>query len=103
MAPSDPATVAALMAASAIAGKYAGKYAAIIDRESAYERLAAKLALPPQVTDQPDALPPEDAALGPRGRAKASGVEVLGKAVATAVATTAAREIMRGLFGNRRR
>jgi len=39
----------------------------------------------------------------PRGRAKASGVEVLGKAVATAVATTAAREIMRGLFGDRPR
>ena len=100
MAPSDPATVTSLMAASAIAGKYA----AIIDRESAYERLAAKLAPPTaSVTEQPDALPPADAAPVPRGRAKASGVEVLGKAVATAVATTAAREIMRGLFGNRRR
>lgn len=99
MAPSDPAKFAALMAASAIAGKYA----AVIDRELADERLAAKLAPPPPVTDQPDALPPEDAALVPRGRAKASGVEVLGKAVATAVATTAARDIMRGLFGNRPR
>jgi len=87
------------MAASAIAGKYA----AIIDRESADKRLAAKLAPPSPVTEQPDALPPEDAAFVPRGRAKGSGVEVLGKAVATAVATTAAREIMRGLFGNRRR
>jgi len=82
----------------------AGKYSAIIDRESAYERLAAKLA-PAPTLDAPQSgeAPAAQTPAAPKGRAKASGVEVLGTAVATAVATTSAREIMRGLFGNRRR
>jgi hypothetical protein len=99
MDPSTPDVIAQTVASSAIAGKYSE----VVDRESAYERLAAKLA-PPAA---PEAQAPQAETEAPKAekpaRRKASTTEVLGKAVATAVATTAAREILRGLFGNRRR
>jgi DNA helicase HerA-like ATPase len=99
MSPSTPEAIAQVVASSAIAGKYSE----VIDRESAYEKLAAKLA--PPAAQPEEAAAPEPAApkADKPARRKASTTEVLGKAVATAVATTAAREILRGLFGNRRR
>jgi DNA helicase HerA-like ATPase len=106
MQPAAAEIVTAVAASSAIAGKYA----TTLDRESAYERLVARVdattAAPPTGGPAPsDSAPPapapDDAA--PKGRRKASTAEVVGKAVVAAVATTAAREIIRGIFGTRRR
>jgi hypothetical protein len=88
------------------------KYGAAVDRDSAYERLAAKLAPPPP----PPTAPREDTPAPPppaRGRRapdpQDGGVvgAVLGSSAFRAFTRSAAsalgREISRGLFGNRRR
>ena len=80
-----------------------GKYAQTIDRESAYEKLTAKIA---------DAPPPPEAApkaRAPKAEKEEPGViaEVLGspavKSFLRSMATQAGREITRSLFGTRRR
>jgi hypothetical protein len=121
MAPIDPAAMDAAVAASPLQARYG----APVDRESAYERLAARLAPPAPVPPAPaPAAEPElpnpwpeipDAAPAPRRRrpraeqpAEGGVVEqVLGSSAFRSFARSAAsalgRELTRGLFGNRRR
>jgi hypothetical protein len=84
-----------------------GRYGTTVDRESAYEKLTAKIAEPPQSppppADEPQYAPP------PRQEREAPGVvaEVLGspvvKSFLRSMGTQLGREITRGLFGTRRR
>ncbi len=107
MAPSDPAVVGQILAASPLAPKYAP----VLDRESAYERLAAKLAKAPPAPPQPVPPAPVPAPPPPKReptRERPSTVEqVLAspafKSVARAAATTLGREISRTIFGTARR
>jgi hypothetical protein len=82
-----------------------GKYAQTIDRESAYEKLTAKIAEAPE---QPPAEAPRAPAARRAEKEEPSMVaEVLGspavKSFLRSVASTAGREITRSLFGTRRR
>ncbi|GAA3174023.1 DUF853 family protein [Blastococcus jejuensis] len=118
MSPVDPAVMQAAVAASPLQPKYGQP----VDRESAYERLAARLAPKapaPEPAPEPE-LPnpwpeipePEDA---PRRRSRRQDQPpeddvvstVLGSAAFRSFARSAAsalgRELTRGLFGNRRR
>jgi hypothetical protein len=109
MAPADPALLTAAVAASPLHDKYAAQ----VDRDSAYERLAARVAKPP-VTSAP--------APGPGGRApapkapkapraprpeKSTAEKVLEssafKQAARSAAAVLGREITRSIFGTRRR
>ena len=91
------------------------KYAQLVDRESAYERLAAKLAPPPAasapVEDVPAKEPPakEPTSRGHKTEVAAGGV-VAGvlasaafKSFTRSAASALGREITRGLFGTRKR
>ncbi len=98
-------------------------YGTPVDRESAYERLAARLAPPPVRAPEPPAPEPElpnpwpeipEAAPEPRRRSRTETPpeddvvgKVLGSAAFRSFARSAAsalgRELTRGLFGNRRR
>ena len=96
------------MAAVVSASRLQPKYGTPVDRESAYERLAARLspppsAAPPAPTASAPPRPPQ-----PTEKAEESVVaSVLGSAAVRSFARSAAsalgREITRGLFGNRRR
>ena len=117
MAPVDPAVMADAVAASPLSGKYGQP----VDRDSAYERLAARLApppasapAPPPNAELPDPWPeiPEPDAAPRRRRAEPPPEDdivgtVLGSAAFRSFARSAAsalgRELTRGLFGNRRR
>jgi DNA helicase HerA-like ATPase len=116
MAPVDSAVMADAVAASPLSVKYGRP----VDRDSAYERLAARLAPPPRAPE-----PPHEAELpnpwpeipepepAPRRRRTATPPEddvvgtVLGSAAFRSFARSAAsalgRELTRGIFGNRRR
>jgi DNA helicase HerA-like ATPase len=91
---------------SAIAASpLAGHYEKAVDRESAYEKLTAKIAEPiPAPADAPPPAAPE-----PERRREEPGMvaEVLGSPVVKSFLRSAAsalgREITRGLFGTRRR
>jgi DNA helicase HerA-like ATPase len=91
---------------SAKASPLYGKYGETVDRESAYEKLTAKIAQPaPAPADAP---PPPPAPEPERRREEPSVVaEVLGSPVVKSFLRSAAsalgREITRGLFGTRRR
>jgi uncharacterized protein len=104
----DEQVRAGVVAASALQARYG----ATVDRESAYERLAAKLAPPPA----PEARAPEEPApeRTPARRRKEPEADdggvvgaVLGSSAFRAFARSAAsalgREISRGIFGTRRR
>jgi uncharacterized protein len=114
----DPAEQAAAVAASALHGKYA----TAVDRDSAYERLAARLAPPPApAPPAPAPAPPaapEPPAEQPRPRQRTGRRQpesgggdlvstVLGSAAFRSFTRSAAsalgREITRGVFGTRRR
>src|SRR4051794_3689049 len=113
----DPAEQAALVDASPLRARYA----AAVDRDSAYERLAARLAPPPEpAPEERAARPPEEEAPRPRAdrapsragrRAPEDDVSlistVLGSSAFQSFARSAAsalgREITRGVFGTRRR
>ncbi len=104
MGPSDPALLAAAVAASPLAPTYGQP----VDRDSAYERLAARLTPPPAPVAAP--APGPAPAPVPTARAEPSAAEQMAKAatpvvkaVAVAAAATLGREIMRGLFGTARR
>ncbi len=125
MSPVEPAAMDAAVAASPLQAKYGPP----VDRESAYERLAARLAPPPRANPpvaapQPPAPEPElpnpwpeipEPEPAPRRRPRAQappeddGVvgKVLGSAAFRSFARSAAsalgRELTRGIFGTRRR
>ncbi len=113
MGPSDPATMAAEVAASPLQKEYGTE----VDRDSAYERLAARLAVPaaaPSAAPAPaPAAPAPDAGRTSGGRAPkpeptaaeevAKVATPVVKAVAVAAVTTLGREIMRGMFGTARK
>ena len=103
MAPSDPAVVGQILAASPLAPKYAP----VLDRESAYERLAAKLAKAPPAPPQPVPPAPVPAPPPPKREQPSTVEQVLAspafKSFARAAATTLGREISRTIFGTARR
>ena len=122
MAPVAPSVLSAAVAASPLSMKYGQP----IDRDSAYERLAARLAPPPRQSapapapsrepeqELPNPWPeiPEPGAPRRRGRAEAPRDDdvvgtVLGSSAFRSFARSAAsalgRELTRGIFGNRRR
>jgi DNA helicase HerA-like ATPase len=105
----DEPARAAVVAASPLQAKYG----AAVDRESAYERLAARMAPPPPtVAPEPEAAPragheparrrrePEAAEAGVVGSVLASSAF---RAFTRSAASALGREISRGLFGTRRR
>ncbi|GAA1988288.1 helicase HerA-like domain-containing protein [Amycolatopsis minnesotensis] len=89
--------------ASAQSSELNGKYAETIDRESAYEKLAAKVnagqAPPPEETAAPQ---PKQEADGPGFVEQAMKNPAL-KSFMRSAASALGREVTRGLFGNRRR
>jgi DNA helicase HerA-like ATPase len=92
MAPSDPSLVAEIVAASPLMAKYGE----VVDRDSAYERLAKKVAgsAPDEPAGKPAEPKPTSAA-----KAKPSHVEkVLGSSAAKSLATSVGREVTRGLM-----
>ncbi len=109
----DPAELQAAVAASPLLATYG----AAVDRESAYERLATRLAPPPSAPPPvperaPEPEQPREPAQRPRSRrepAQEKGVveQVLGSSAFRSFARSAAsalgREITRGIFGTRRR
>jgi hypothetical protein len=106
MAPADPSVLADLVQRSALRGRYAE----VVDRESAYERLAARLRTAP-AADEPDVAVPPRRRSRPRPRSpqqRQSTVEkVLGSSefrqMARSAAAVVGREIARSIFGTRRR
>ncbi len=106
MSPVDPAVQQQLVAASPL---LAG-YGTVLDRDSAYERLLAKVS-PPAPQDPPPPAPepqPEPEARDPEVRDAEGGIsKVLGSSVfrsfARSAASAAGREISRSLFGTARR
>jgi DNA helicase HerA-like ATPase len=119
MSPVEPAALTAAVAASPLQPKYGTP----VDRDSAYERLAARLAPPPPVRAPEPAPDPElpnpwpeipEPAPAPRRRSRTEAPReddvvstVLGSSAFRSFARSAAsalgRELTRGLFGNRRR
>jgi uncharacterized protein len=113
MGPCDPVTMASAVAASPLQATYG----VAIDRESAYERLAARLARPaidsgssrqaPPARGRrrkaPGAAPVEGAATRPGAKDTGRAVAPVVKSFAVAAAATLGREIMRGMFGNAKR
>ncbi|MCW2620503.1 MAG: ATPase, partial [Frankiales bacterium] len=103
MAALDPAAAAALVAASPLLAEYG----AAIDRESAYERLTARVvAAPTGPADAPEPQPSPQAEPEQRRQAapdKSVVQEVLGSSAFRSFARSAGREITRSLFGTARR
>lgn len=106
MAPADRAALAAAVAGSPLQGEYGQA----VDRESAYERLAAKLAPPPAAipVPAPEARrEPERRQEEERGGFGGLMSSVLGSSAARSFARSAAsalgREITRGVLGTARR
>jgi hypothetical protein len=106
MAQLDSAAAGAAVAASPLLPRYGEE----IDRESAYERLLAKVTAAPPPAQAAEPAPPARPAPRPGpGRAPEKGVvsEVLGspavKSFLRSAASAAGREIMRSLFGTARR
>jgi DNA helicase HerA-like ATPase len=108
MAPADAAAITATVSGSPLQGEYGQA----VDRESAYERLAAKLA-PPAAA--PPAPAPQERREEPRRREPAPEEGGLGAVVTSVLgssatksflrsaATVLGREITRGMLGNRKR
>jgi hypothetical protein len=122
MAPSAPAVVEGIVAASPLRAEYAQE----VDRDSAYERLAAKLAAapapaprtpvpastspaePPGPTDAGWGLPTTVPAPGPRPEGPTGGLDAVidspvFKSFARSAATVVGRELARSIFGVGRR
>jgi DNA helicase HerA-like ATPase len=83
------------------------KYSETIDRESAYEKLAAKVAGPPVTEGQAPPPPAPEAAPAPKkdepGLVEQAMKNPAVKSFFRSAASALGREITRGLFGNRRR
>ncbi|MFC0629516.1 helicase HerA-like domain-containing protein [Kribbella deserti] len=104
MAPASPEQ----MTASVQASPNSSKYAEVVDRESAYEKLTAKLeagAAQAQAEAEAKAqAKPAEAKPAPRAKQEKSMVEqVIGSSAFKQFARSAGREIVRGLFGAARR
>jgi DNA helicase HerA-like ATPase len=107
MAPAPAGTLAAIVQASPLLAEYG----VAVDRESAYERLAAKLAPPPAPAPTPEPTRQAERPPARRGREpepEPSKVEqVLGsqafRSFARSAGTVLGREIMRSVFGVRKR
>jgi DNA helicase HerA-like ATPase len=111
MAPSDEATVTRIIAASALAAKYA----AVADRESAYEKLQARLQQAPTPEQEPAPAPTSTQPASPRGappaRAPKEEPGIVEQVVASSAfksalrsaGTVIGREITRSIFGTARR
>ena len=105
MAPADQAVLDAVVAASALRAKYAEE----VDRESAYERLAARVTATPAPVEEPrQKAPAGRRTRRPARRPEQSTAEkVLTSSAARQMARSAAavigREIARSIFGTRRR
>jgi uncharacterized protein len=100
MAQLDPAVQTQMVAASELKDDYS----AVVDRESAYELLAAKHVPEAEQEEAPEAEAPEEEAPAPKKRKepreeKGKVEQVLGSRAFRAFATTAGREIARSLFG----
>jgi len=99
MAPSPPDVVQQAIAASPLAARYGTP----LDRESAYEKLAAKLAVP-----APEPAPAPAPAPGPAARPEKSTVKKvlespLFRSMARSAGTALVREISRSIFGTAKR
>ena len=109
MAPADPAAMTAMVNGSALEAKYAEA----VDRESAREKLAAKLDAGAAAAKQEQQQPPQDHVTYPKAPAKKKAAtkggaesavsDILKSPMARDLARTAAREIFRGVFGTGRR
>ncbi len=113
MAPADPALLTAAVASSPLRGKYAD----VVDRDSAYERLNARLKRPAVVEAPAEARAPRrtpasrrtPAPRSPRGPKpeRSTAEKVLEssafKQAARSAAAVLGREITRSIFGTRRR
>jgi DNA helicase HerA-like ATPase len=92
------------LAASVQASPYNAKYSEVIDRESAYEKLAAKVqAGAEQAEAEAQAEPEPKAAPRPQRHEKSMVEQVVGSSAFKQFARSAGREIVRGLFGAARR
>jgi hypothetical protein len=102
MAPADPALLAASVASSPLHEKYAAQ----VDRDSAYERLAARVAKPP-VAPAPGPAPKAPRTPRAPKQEKSTAEKVLEssafKQAARSAAAVLGREITRSIFGTRRR
>ena len=106
MDPSSPATMNAVIAASALTTKYA----AVVDRESAYEKLTARLqAAPAAPAPAPAPAAPAPAPAAKRAPKEEPGLieQVAGssafKSMLRSAGTVIGREITRSIFGTRKR
>ena len=95
------------VAASVASSDLHAKYAETIDRESAYEKLAAKVAAAPAPAPDAPAAPPPAPAPSPEkdepGFIESAMKNPAVKSFMRSAASALGREITRGLFGNRRR
>jgi uncharacterized protein len=85
-----------------------GKYGVTVDRESAYERLTARIAEPPPPPADAAPPPPPPPPAEPRERDEPGFVEKMFdspvvKSFLRSAASALGREITRGMFGTRRR
>jgi hypothetical protein len=109
MAPADPAEMTAAVAASTLSAKYGQS----IDRESAYEKLAAKVVQPPPAPAEAPVAPapaPRQQKSGSGGGGSAGESAVNGilqssafRSMARSAGSALGREIVRGIFGTARR
>jgi len=108
MAPADPAVLSAVVAASPLREKYAEQ----MDRDSAYERLAARVRAAPVEEAPPPtrikkASAPRKSGTPGRRSERTTAEKVIGstafKSMARTAATAVGREIARSIFGIRRR
>ncbi|SDX60108.1 hypothetical protein SAMN05421504_103222 [Amycolatopsis xylanica] len=92
------------ISAATTASDLHGKYAETIDRESAYEKLAAKIAPPAPEAPAPEAVPEAPAPQREEpGMVEKAMANPAVKSFLRSAASALGREITRGLFGNRRR
>jgi DNA helicase HerA-like ATPase len=94
--------------AAATASPLHGKYGVTVDRESAYERLTARIAEPPPPPADAAPPPPPPPPAEPRERDEPGFVEKMFdspvvKSFLRSAASALGREITRGMFGTRRR
>jgi len=108
MGPAD----AAAMQATVTGSPLHAKYSAAIDRDSAHERLAAKVEAGAEKAEEeaaatrtrPDTVDyPKPSSTTPRDRRGEVVTDIVNSPVAKDLMRTAAREIFRGIFGTARR